>query len=72
MGVPFPSSIRLIRDTHQDYLPWLFGVDSVFSVLGMVSSVIVALSYGFSGVLILGGISYVMAFLVFRGIRFQY
>ena len=71
MGIPFPSSIRLIKDAHQDYLPWLFGVDSVFSVLGMVSAVIVALSYGFSGVLVLGGISYIVAFLVFRGIRLK-
>ena len=71
MGVPFPSSIRLIKDTHQDYIPWIFGIDSVFSVLGMVFAVVVALSYGFNGVLMLGGACYVLTFLVFKRIPFR-
>lgn len=71
MGVPFPSSIRLIKDAYHDYIPWLFGVDSVFSVLGMVFAVVVALSYGFNGVLMLGGVCYLLACLLFRSIQFR-
>jgi hypothetical protein len=71
MGIPFPSSIRLFKNAYQDHLSWFFGVDSVFSVLGIILSVIIALSFGFNGVLIFGGISYFLAYYIFRNINFD-
>ena len=71
MGIPFPSSIRLIGNAYQDYVPWLYGVDSVFSVLGIILGVYVALSYGFNGVLILGGVGYLLTYLIYSNVTFR-
>ena len=71
MGIPFPSSIRLIGNAYQDYVPWLYGVDSVFSVLGIILGVYVALSYGFNGVLILGGVGYLLTYLIYSNVKFR-
>jgi hypothetical protein len=71
MGIPFPSLIRLIGNAYQDYVPWLYGVDSVFSVLGIILGVYVALSYGFKGVLILGGMGYLLTYWIYSNVKFR-
>jgi predicted membrane-bound spermidine synthase len=69
MGIPFPSSMRLFKNSYQNYLSWFYGVDSVFSVFGIILSVIIALSFGYNGVLIFGGISYLIAYFLFKKMK---
>jgi len=70
IGIPFPSTIRLIEGVYDHLVPWFWGLDSVFSVIGIIVAVIVALSFGFSWVLILSITIYLFAFLIFYIISF--
>jgi hypothetical protein len=61
MGIPFPTGITAI---DEDQIPYAWCVNGCASVCGSVLSVMVALSFGFRSVLILGLFCYGMAFLV--------
>jgi len=67
MGFPFPLSIRLLKELEMErYIPWMWGVNGVSSVLGSALTVMVAIQFGFSVALLLGAGSYVVVFLLFR------
>ena len=61
MGIPFPTGITAI---DEDQIPYAWCVNGCASVCGSVLSVMVALSFGFKSVLILGLFCYSMAFLI--------
>ncbi|MBN1300520.1 MAG: hypothetical protein JW995_04830 [Melioribacteraceae bacterium] len=47
-GIPFPSAIQLLRESDLNtYIPWMYGLNGTFSVLGSVSAVVISLVYGF-------------------------
>ena len=61
MGIPFPTGITVVGENQ---IPYAWCVNGCFSVCGSVVSVIVALSFGFQVVLVLGLVCYCAAFLV--------
>jgi predicted membrane-bound spermidine synthase len=46
MGVPFPSLLRLSKK-HSQHIALLLAVNGVFSVLGSIMAVVIAMGYGF-------------------------
>ena len=58
MGMPFPSGLRLARQVHPGDIPLLWGVNGAFSVLGSVLAVVMAMRWGFSRALAMGGACY--------------
>lgn len=61
MGMPFPTMMRRVYAWSQSMIPWCWGVNGATSVLGSVSGVIIALSWGFSASLITGMAAYLIA-----------
>jgi hypothetical protein len=66
MGIPFPTGLRLLGQVDPGLIPWAWTVNGVFSVLAPLLAVMVAMSVGFRGVLLLGATAYLLAFLILR------
>ena len=61
MGMPFPLGIRLVDSFDNKLIPWAWGVNGFASVLGSILSVIIAMTFGFSTVLVLSVLVYQVA-----------
>ena len=61
MGMPFPIAIKLIEKQN---VPWAFAINGSASVLSTILAIIIAMFFGYSFVLIIAGLLY----LVSRGI----
>ena len=65
MGIPFPSGLSLLERAREDLIPWAWGINGFFSVIGASAAVICAVRFGFKTVIlsalclyIVAGISY--------------
>jgi hypothetical protein len=58
MGIPFPKGIAWLERTSPDLIPWAWGVNGAVSVVASVLAALMALSAGFTVVLITGAICY--------------
>ncbi len=68
MGMPFPLGISLTNERYPEMIPWTWAVNGCASVLGSILTVIIALSTGFSTVLLLGGVTYLAAMVVIQSL----
>jgi hypothetical protein len=68
MGIPFPSAIKFIGSSKHELIPWAWSVNGFMSVLAPVLTILIAVAIGYRFVLILGALSYINAFLTFKGI----
>jgi len=65
MGIPFPTGVRWMTGTD-DYarlIPWAWAVNGAASVISAVLAALLALSFGFSVVLLVGALCYAGAWL---------
>jgi hypothetical protein len=58
LGVPFPRGIRWLETRAPELIPWAWGVNGAASVVASVGAALLALSFGFSRVLIAGALCY--------------
>lgn len=58
LGMPFPRGIGRLEQSAPDLIPWAWGVNGAASVVASVSAALLALSFGFSWVLIAGAACY--------------
>lgn len=66
MGIPFPMGMKLLDEfSLEQYVPRMWGVNGIGSVLGSALAIAVAISFGFSYALILGAILYIFIFILF-------
>ena len=61
MGMPFPQGLRRLEQTAPRQIPWAWGVNGALSVVASVLAAVLALSYGFDVVLIIGALCYLAA-----------
>lgn len=61
MGIPFPYGLHLLGQRAPGLLPWAWGVNGFFSVIGAAGTVLVAISLGFRSVVIAALLFYVLA-----------
>ena len=61
LGMPFPTGLRLVSQETPALLPWGWGVNGFFTVIGTVVALILGMAWGFKVVLVVGGCSYMMA-----------
>ena len=66
MGMPFPLGIKILENDSSEIIPWVWGINGATSVLATVLSTAVAISYGFTSALVLGGISYAISIFLIR------
>jgi hypothetical protein len=69
MGMPFPKGIIQLSGVASDLIPWVWGINGATSVVSSILAVLLALSFGFKWVLILGIAAYGGALLSQRGIQ---
>ena len=65
MGVPFPSGILALRRLRPSLVPWAWGANGYASVMGSVLGALIALTWGFSWVMLAAGAVYLVAWAVF-------
>ena len=68
MGMPFPLGIQLVNQHSPRLIPWVWGVNGYFTVMGSILSVVFALSFGFRFVLITASCIYVVGLSAIMGI----
>jgi predicted membrane-bound spermidine synthase len=65
MGMPFPTGVKMLRASGRDrVVPWMWGVNGVCSVLASVLAVYLAVYYGYSTALTVGGACYLAVLVV--------
>ena len=67
MGMPFPLGMSLILPGEKRFVSFAWGVNGFFSVIGTVSAIILAMSFGFRIVFIIAAIIYIIAMILIIG-----
>jgi spermidine synthase len=66
LGMPFPLGVKLLDELGLElYIPWMWGINGIGSVLGSTLAIALAISFGFSYALFLGIIFYFSLFIIF-------
>jgi hypothetical protein len=61
MGIPLPKGIARLEERSSSLIAWAWGVNGAVSVVASILAALLALSFGFSVVLVLGATSYAAA-----------
>lgn len=61
MGMPFPTGLRRLGDQAPGLVPWAWGMNGVFSVLGSVLVIIISMLSSFTVALAAGALCYAAA-----------
>jgi len=65
MGVPFARGLAILERLEPRMLPWAWAINGSASVISPVLAVLVALSFGFTAVMLVGAIMYALALSAF-------
>lgn len=63
MGIPFPTGVRVLGERNPAMVPWAWGVNGCFSVLGSILCVTVSMETGFAAAMALALLLYLAALL---------
>jgi hypothetical protein len=66
LGMPLPGGMRLVAADRADIIPWGWGINGAFSVVGATLAVFIAMNWGFSMTLASGAAVYACAALILR------
>ena len=66
MGMPFPSGLRQTGTGSLPAPPFYWGLNGIMSVIGSITTVFVALMWGFQAAMLIGSACYVLAALASR------
>lgn len=64
MGGPFPLRLKILSQRKPDEVPWAIGINSCFSVLSAALATLIAVEFGFSGLLLVAAALYILLLLV--------
>ena len=64
MGTMFPKGLALLEVTTPKLVPWAWGINGAASVVAAVAAALVALSWGFTSVILMGAVCYAGATLL--------
>jgi hypothetical protein len=66
MGLPFATGIRYLEERYRRFIPWAWGINGLTSVMASIIAVSLAMRIGFTMVVLLGGLVYVLGLLAIR------
>jgi hypothetical protein len=66
LGMPFPIGLRIVSREAPAFVPWAWGVNGFFTVIGSVGGSILGMAGGFVVVLAASGACYVLALIALR------
>src|SRR5205823_10959919 len=61
LGMPFPSGLRIIGEEAPSLVPWAWGVNGFFTVIGTVAALMLGMAFGFKVVLLIAAVCYLVA-----------
>ncbi len=61
MGMPFPLGLRMARQTNPLNITWAWSVNGCSSVISVVAATIIAIEWGFGGVMAMAACMYITA-----------
>ncbi len=67
LGMPFPTGIDIISKQAPSLIPWAWGVNGFFTVIGSVIAIILSMMTGFQSVLWIAILVYLISMLVITG-----
>ncbi len=65
MGMPFPMGLSELGNHSESLIPWAWGVNGCASVISAVAATLVAIHFGFTVVMVMALIFYLLAYLSF-------
>lgn len=69
MGMPFPSTLSIIKNKYDYLVSWAWGINGFASVISSLLAVIFAIMIGFKNVLFIAGFLYILAGFIFWRIQ---
>jgi hypothetical protein len=66
LGMPFPLGLVAVGAGAPTLVPWAWGVNGFFTVIGSVIAMLLGMMFGFSTVLMVAGACYVICFVAVR------
>jgi hypothetical protein len=63
LGMPFPTGLRVVANEAPAFIPWAWGVNGFFTVVGSIGASILGMAFGFTAVLAVSGACYLTALL---------
>lgn len=66
LGMPFPTALRMVSEVSSPLVPWSWGVNGFFTVIGTICAQILAMTFGFRFVLLCGAMCYAVAWAIIR------
>ena len=67
MGIPFPTGMMLLAATSEQAIPWVWAINGCASVVGAVLATLLAIHLGFTAVILLAVLIYVLACAALKG-----
>jgi hypothetical protein len=67
MGMPLPIAVRALARAQPEIVPWAWGVNGAFSVMGSAAALVIALFAGFDQALLTAAALYAAAVPLARG-----
>jgi hypothetical protein len=65
LGIPFPTGIQILKQNNlEKFIPWMYGVNGILTVLGSITAVILSMTLGFNITFLTGMLSYFILFLI--------
>jgi hypothetical protein len=61
MGMPFPSALKRLAEREPEQVPWAWGINGTASVLSSMFATLIAVHFGFSAVVGVAALLYVVA-----------
>jgi hypothetical protein len=61
LGVPMPTGIRMLRTATPSMVPWAWGMNGAFSVVGATLAIFIAMNWGFRTALLTASATYLLA-----------
>jgi hypothetical protein len=65
MGVPFPLALSSVARHESVLIPWAWGINGAASVISAVAATLLAIHFGFTAVVLIAALLYIMAIFVF-------
>ena len=65
MGMPFPLGLRRVAETAPAFIPWAWAINGFASVLSAALAVMLAITFGFTVVLLTAVMLYGLAALLY-------
>jgi hypothetical protein len=66
LGIPFPSGIRLVSSSSPELVPWAWGVNGFFTVIGSVLALMLSMMTGFQAVLWIAVLIYLLCMILVK------